>query len=273
MPSARASIGASDAATVTTPVISVADAVASEGQGYVELVVRLDAPSTQTVTVTVHGTNDIPVISSGVQSGSVTEDGTLTASGQVTATDVDHDAVLEDRVDAAQRGPFDRRLDAHRPDSTGDVGEVTGNRSDTIMVLRLDNDTDEAALLSIPRDLYIDNQNVARYDLRSTSAELSLGLNLPLLGELRAGYLATRGKATLDIGLPLVDADTNLEKKRREPVRQGRGLRWRRRRAGCCSPAGRTGCGSSMRPTWPIPACWATWCWARTGGTGWPSSR
>ena len=40
--------------------------------------------------------------------------------------------------------------------NTGDVGEVTGNRSDTIMVLRLDNDTDEAALLSIPRDLYIE---------------------------------------------------------------------------------------------------------------------
>ena len=40
--------------------------------------------------------------------------------------------------------------------NTGDVGEVTGNRSDTIMVLRLDNSTDEAALLSVPRDLYIE---------------------------------------------------------------------------------------------------------------------
>ncbi|MCE9623773.1 MAG: LCP family protein [Actinomycetia bacterium] len=40
--------------------------------------------------------------------------------------------------------------------NTGAVGEVTGSRSDTIMVLRLDNDTDEAALLSIPRDLYVD---------------------------------------------------------------------------------------------------------------------
>ena len=36
----------------------------------------------------------MPVISSTAQAGSVTEDGTLTASGQVTATDVDHDAVL-----------------------------------------------------------------------------------------------------------------------------------------------------------------------------------
>ena len=40
--------------------------------------------------------------------------------------------------------------------NTGDVGEVSGTRSDTIMVLRLDNSTDEAALLSIPRDLYIE---------------------------------------------------------------------------------------------------------------------
>ena len=40
--------------------------------------------------------------------------------------------------------------------NTGDVGEVSGNRSDTIMVLRLNTRTDEAALLSIPRDLYIE---------------------------------------------------------------------------------------------------------------------
>src|SRR4029077_2279656 len=52
------------------------------------------ATDTQLVTVTVKGTNDAPVISSGVQSGTVQEDTQLTASGQVTATDVDHDAVL-----------------------------------------------------------------------------------------------------------------------------------------------------------------------------------
>jgi LCP family protein required for cell wall assembly len=39
--------------------------------------------------------------------------------------------------------------------NTGD-SNVTGSRSDTIMVLRLDTSTDEAALLSIPRDLYIE---------------------------------------------------------------------------------------------------------------------
>lgn len=40
--------------------------------------------------------------------------------------------------------------------NTGESGDVTGSRSDTIMVLRVDTSTDEAALLSIPRDLYVE---------------------------------------------------------------------------------------------------------------------
>lgn len=40
--------------------------------------------------------------------------------------------------------------------NTGDVGDVTGSRSDTIMVLRVDNGSGEAALLSVPRDLYVE---------------------------------------------------------------------------------------------------------------------
>lgn len=40
--------------------------------------------------------------------------------------------------------------------NTGESGQVTGSRSDTIMVLRLNTSTDEAALLSIPRDLYVE---------------------------------------------------------------------------------------------------------------------
>ncbi len=39
--------------------------------------------------------------------------------------------------------------------NTGDTGGVSGNRSDTIMVMRYDRDTGEASLLSIPRDLYV----------------------------------------------------------------------------------------------------------------------
>jgi len=50
------------------------------------------ATATQDVTVTINGTNDAPVITSGEQSGSVTEDTALTASGQVTSSDVDHGA-------------------------------------------------------------------------------------------------------------------------------------------------------------------------------------
>lgn len=39
--------------------------------------------------------------------------------------------------------------------NTGDSGGVSGNRSDTIMVLRYDRASGTAALLSIPRDLYV----------------------------------------------------------------------------------------------------------------------
>lgn len=39
--------------------------------------------------------------------------------------------------------------------NTGETGEVSGNRSDTIMVLRHDKETGDAALLSIPRDLWV----------------------------------------------------------------------------------------------------------------------
>lgn len=48
--------------------------------------------SSATVTVEIRGTNDVPVITSMTQSGSVNEDGALTASGRVTSTDVDNGA-------------------------------------------------------------------------------------------------------------------------------------------------------------------------------------
>ncbi|MCK1711246.1 VCBS domain-containing protein [Bradyrhizobium sp. 143] len=47
---------------------------------------------TQTVTVTINGTNDAPVITSAAQAGTVKEDTTLTATGTVTSSDVDHGA-------------------------------------------------------------------------------------------------------------------------------------------------------------------------------------
>ncbi|MEY4338408.1 MAG: hypothetical protein RLZ14_258 [Actinomycetota bacterium] len=45
--------------------------------------------------------------------------------------------------------------------NTGESGGVSGNRSDTIMVLRYDRASGSAALLSIPRDLYV---NVPGHD-------------------------------------------------------------------------------------------------------------
>ncbi len=51
-------------------------------------------------TIIIGGVNDAPVITSTPQSGTVTEDGQLTASGRVTATDVDHGAVLTYSGDA-----------------------------------------------------------------------------------------------------------------------------------------------------------------------------
>jgi VCBS repeat-containing protein len=46
----------------------------------------------RTVSVSITGTNDVPVITSGVQAGAVVEDSTLTASGQITSSDVDNGA-------------------------------------------------------------------------------------------------------------------------------------------------------------------------------------
>ncbi|MEK7438681.1 MAG: choice-of-anchor C family protein [Pseudomonadota bacterium] len=48
----------------------------------------------QTVTVTITGTNDAPVIAGGPQAGAVQEDVTTQTVGQLLATDVDHGAVL-----------------------------------------------------------------------------------------------------------------------------------------------------------------------------------
>src|SRR5204862_1552678 len=55
--------------------------------------VSQDGTASQLVSVTIHGTNDVPVIG-GVSTGSVTEDvavvaGNLTTSGALTITDVD----------------------------------------------------------------------------------------------------------------------------------------------------------------------------------------
>lgn len=58
---------------------------------------------------------------------------------------------------------------------------------------------------SAPRDLYVGNQSIARYDVRLSTAELSFGTALKRLGEFRLGALFTDGRASLDVGLPAFD--------------------------------------------------------------------
>jgi len=63
---------------------------------------------TQDVTVTVTGTNDIPILTSaqGADEGAVQEDGQVTATGQLSATDVDTGAELTWSIDGSANGVY-----------------------------------------------------------------------------------------------------------------------------------------------------------------------
>jgi VCBS repeat-containing protein len=70
-----------------------------------------DGSAEKTVSVDVKGINDAPIITSSAQTGVVQEDGTLTATGQVVATDVDTTATLtyscaETSMTSAQQGLY-----------------------------------------------------------------------------------------------------------------------------------------------------------------------
>ena len=69
-----------------------ADALASDDvrREATDLLIQPDVG--QTVLITIEGTNDAPVITSAAQAGTVKEDASLTATGQVTSSDVDHGA-------------------------------------------------------------------------------------------------------------------------------------------------------------------------------------
>ena len=76
------------------------------------------ATSTQDVLITINGTNDAPVITSGAQAGTVKEDTTLTATGTVTSSDVDHGATAAYSGNATGTyGSF--AIDANAAQSTG----------------------------------------------------------------------------------------------------------------------------------------------------------
>lgn len=66
----------------------------------------------------------------------------------------------------------------------------------------------DLGLSSSPRDLYVDDQRVARFDIYRAAAEASLGLNVPLLGQVRAGVLASAGRAEVNTGPRLLAAET-----------------------------------------------------------------
>jgi len=57
---------------------------------------------------------------------------------------------------------------------------------------------------SVERILYLDGKRLARYDVQRARAELSLGTNLGLLGQLRGGVQLATGRAELNTGLPLL---------------------------------------------------------------------
>lgn len=72
------------------------------------------AVDSEIVSLSITGTNDAPVIEVVSNSGAVTEDGALSASGQLTATDVDHGAFLRWSVDggtATQTADYAFRMD------------------------------------------------------------------------------------------------------------------------------------------------------------------
>ena len=56
--------------------------------------------SVGTLNVVINGTNDAPVITSGAQAGTVKEDTTLTATGTVASSNVDHGATAAYSGDA-----------------------------------------------------------------------------------------------------------------------------------------------------------------------------
>ena len=80
------------------------------------------ATATQNVLITINGTNDAPVITSGAQAGTVKEDTTLTATGTVTSSDVDHGATA-----------------AYSGDATGTYGSFAIDASTGVWTYTLDN--------------------------------------------------------------------------------------------------------------------------------------
>jgi NTE family protein len=67
----------------------------------------------------------------------------------------------------------------------------------------------DLTLASNPRDLYVDDQRLASFDVYRAGVELSLGMNLRLLGQWRAGVVMAAGRATVSTGPHLLDSNTD----------------------------------------------------------------
>ncbi len=64
----------------------------------------------------------------------------------------------------------------------------------------------DASVGSVPRDLFVGQRHLARYDVELATLALSAGWDMQRLGQLRLGLQATDGGAHLEIGPPLVPA-------------------------------------------------------------------
>ncbi|WP_415260002.1 VCBS domain-containing protein [Pseudomonas chlororaphis] len=88
------------------------------------------ASATQTVSITITGSNDTPMISfaSGNDVGAVQEDSTLSVSGQFSSTDIDHDATTTWSINGSPTGTYG----SIAVDSTGQWTYTLANGSDGV---------------------------------------------------------------------------------------------------------------------------------------------
>lgn len=102
----------------------------------------------QSVTVTVAGTNDAPVITNGAaaRAGAVQEDGQLTATGQLSASDVDHGATQTWSVQGPAVGSYGNLAVAangqwtYRLDNAAHQGLAAGESHDDAFTVRVTDD-------------------------------------------------------------------------------------------------------------------------------------
>ena len=142
-----AEIGASDATAVALPVITVADRVVSEGDGYVDLVVRLSAPGQNVVTVN-YATASVSALSGGTDYE--TASGTLNfAIGETTKVV---------RVELSENTTVEN-LESFRLNLSGAVNAILGSTSAAVTIV--DNDTTSINVFSygIGDDIYTVNNS------------------------------------------------------------------------------------------------------------------